>query len=63
MAIIELADKLGLTTIAEGIEESAQAESLRHLRCSIGQGFSIGHPEPPAQFAQRFATRDLPAAA
>ena len=63
-AIVELADKLGLTTIAEGIEQASQAESLRYLRCAVGQGFSIGHPEPAALIAQRFArVEDLPAAA
>jgi diguanylate cyclase (GGDEF)-like protein/PAS domain S-box-containing protein len=54
-AIVELADKLGLTTIAEGIEQVAQADALRHLRCAIGQGFGIARPEPPELFAQRLA--------
>ena len=63
-AIVELAEKLGLTTIAEGIEQASQAESLRELRCAIGQGFSIGRPEPAAVMAQRFARAlDLRAAA
>jgi diguanylate cyclase (GGDEF)-like protein/PAS domain S-box-containing protein len=54
-AIVELADKLGLITIAEGIEHASQADSLRELHCVIGQGFSIGRPAPAADIAERFA--------
>jgi EAL domain-containing protein (putative c-di-GMP-specific phosphodiesterase class I) len=54
-AVIELAHKLGLITVAEGIEELAQAERLRRMRCEIGQGFGLGAPEPAARVAEFLA--------
>ena len=47
-AIVELAQKLGLTIVAEGIEEIAQTERLRQMSCAVGQGFVLGHPLPAA---------------
>ena len=43
-AVIELARKLGLTTIAEGVEGLDQAERLRQMQCAVGQGFGLGRP-------------------
>jgi EAL domain-containing protein (putative c-di-GMP-specific phosphodiesterase class I) len=37
--IISLGDKLGITTLAEGIETVAQYRHLRRLGCGLGQGF------------------------
>jgi diguanylate cyclase (GGDEF)-like protein/PAS domain S-box-containing protein len=41
---IALAHSLGLRVIAEGIEDTAQLERLRSLRCDYGQGFLFSHP-------------------
>jgi diguanylate cyclase (GGDEF)-like protein/PAS domain S-box-containing protein len=38
-SIIDLAGALGLTTIAEGIETTAQADYMRELGCTRGQGY------------------------
>ena len=38
-ALIDIARKLGMPIVAEGIETVAQAESLRTLGCTLGQGF------------------------
>jgi EAL domain-containing protein (putative c-di-GMP-specific phosphodiesterase class I) len=46
-AIIALARKLRLTTVAEGIETEAQAAWLREAGCEIGQGFLFVQPLPP----------------
>ena len=63
-AVVELADKLGLTIIAEGVEEAAQAHYLREMHCAVGQGYGLGRPEPAARFAELVARgRDLRAAA
>jgi diguanylate cyclase (GGDEF)-like protein len=62
-AVIELAQTLGLTTIAEGIEEVAQADQLRRLRCAVGQGFGLGRPEPAARLASQLADLRLDQAA
>lgn len=38
-AVIRLGRKIGLETIAEGIETEQQLEGLRNLGCDIGQGY------------------------
>ncbi len=46
--IIQMADALGLDTIAEGIEHPDQADLLRRWGCRLGQGYMLGRPMPPA---------------
>ena len=50
-AVIRLGQALGLTTIAEGVEELAQFELLRELGCDQAQGYLLGRPKagPPGQ--------------
>jgi diguanylate cyclase (GGDEF)-like protein len=55
--IIELAQTLGMTVIAEGIETEEQAAALLALDCDYGQGFHLGRPCPARKQAR------LPAAA
>jgi diguanylate cyclase (GGDEF)-like protein/PAS domain S-box-containing protein len=43
-AIVDLAATLGLTVVAEGIEDRSQAAALRQLGCRLGQGFYFAHP-------------------
>lgn len=43
-SIIEMAEKLGLEVIAEGVEEQQQFDSLAKNRCSIIQGYLMGRP-------------------
>jgi Amt family ammonium transporter len=43
-AIVSLADTLGLTTIAEGVETSLQRNSLLSLGCSRAQGYLFARP-------------------
>ena len=45
-AILRLGGTLGLDTVAEGIEDAAQRERLRRLRCRFGQGFFFSPPLP-----------------
>lgn len=61
--IIAMAQSLGLTSLAEGVEDAQQAESLRALGCVEAQGYHfarpmsadelgktwLGQPAPPAQ--------------
>ncbi len=42
--IIELAGKLDMVVVAEGVEESAQADRLRELGCELAQGYYYGEP-------------------
>ena len=45
-AVIGLGQSLGLTTVAEGVEEVETAALLRSLGCDIGQGWVFGRPGP-----------------
>jgi EAL domain-containing protein (putative c-di-GMP-specific phosphodiesterase class I) len=54
--IMNLAQKLGMDVIAEGIETMEQLNLLRALRCSAGQGFLFSKPLD-ANAARNLATR------
>lgn len=43
-SIIQLADKLRLRTVAEGIETREDIKLLRSLGCEVGQGYFLGLP-------------------
>ena len=44
--ILEVARKLDLAVIAEGIEDGGQLDLLRSLGCDMGQGFLLAAPSP-----------------
>jgi diguanylate cyclase (GGDEF)-like protein/PAS domain S-box-containing protein len=46
--LVELSNTLGLTTVAEGIEDRQQLESLRREGCHRGQGYFLAQPAAPA---------------
>ncbi len=48
-AIVTLADNLGLTSIAEGIESRVTLEHIRALGADEVQGFFLGEPSPAAE--------------
>ena len=50
-SLVEMADRLGATTIAEGVETSGQLRTARRLGITAGQGYLLGRPG---------AERDLP---
>ncbi len=50
-SILVIARKLGLETIAEGVETDAQWQALRALGCDSYQGYLFGRPMPPEEFA------------
>ncbi|GIF20475.1 diguanylate cyclase (GGDEF)-like protein [Actinoplanes tereljensis] len=54
-AVIQMAGALDLDTVAEGIENEEQAERLRRLGYSLGQGFHLAEPMSPAQVAAMLA--------
>lgn len=43
-SIIEMAEKLGLEVIAEGVEEQQQFDNLKEKKCGIIQGYLMGRP-------------------
>lgn len=48
-AIIALAEALGLETTGEGVDDPAQAEQLRQMGCTYGQGYLWGRPMEAAE--------------
>jgi len=48
-AIIVLARRLGLHTVAEGVETEGEARILRELGCDSLQGYAIGRPVPASE--------------
>jgi diguanylate cyclase (GGDEF)-like protein/PAS domain S-box-containing protein len=47
-SVVGLAEKLGMTTTAEGIETEEQLALVGSLGCTEGQGFLFGRPQPIA---------------
>ncbi len=47
---IDLAHNLGLTVVAEGVEDAALMERLRAMACDEAQGYHISRPMPAEQF-------------
>jgi diguanylate cyclase (GGDEF)-like protein/PAS domain S-box-containing protein len=56
-AILSLAGALGLDTVAEGIEDDAQRDTLLELGCRTGQGYSFGKAMPVAEVLDAAVTR------
>ena len=48
-AVVGMAQALGLTTVAEGVEHEQQLRVLRELDCDATQGFLFAEPTPPAE--------------
>jgi EAL domain-containing protein (putative c-di-GMP-specific phosphodiesterase class I) len=53
--IVELAAKLGMRTVAEGVETPAQLEQLRRTRCDAVQGYLLARPMPADEVAALLA--------
>jgi len=53
--VIDLAAKLGMRTVAEGVETAAQLEQLRRTRCDAVQGFLMARPMPASMLKTMFA--------
>ena len=47
---IDLAHNLGLTVVAEGVEDAKAWQMLRELECDEAQGYHMGRPMPAAEF-------------
>ena len=63
-AVVRLGSALGMTVVAEGVENAATAERLAELGCPYGQGFYFARPESVAALAARLTgLSDAPVAA
>ena len=56
-AVVGLAQALGITTVAEGVENAHTAAWLRQHGCDIAQGFLYGVPVGIDTVLERFASR------
>ncbi len=54
---IDLSRQLGLSVIAEGIEDGATADLLMDLGCEQAQGYFFGRPMPAAEFEAKMLPR------
>ena len=53
--VIDLAAKLGMRTVAEGVETQSQLDQLRRTRCDAVQGYLLAHPMPASMVATMLA--------
>jgi diguanylate cyclase (GGDEF)-like protein len=54
--LISMAKSLGLETVGEGIEETAQLMRLREAQCGYAQGYLFSRPVPIAELQQAIAS-------
>jgi EAL domain-containing protein (putative c-di-GMP-specific phosphodiesterase class I)/GGDEF domain-containing protein len=48
--MIDLGHRLGISVVAEGVEDAATLARLAALGCDFAQGWQIGHPQPIPEF-------------
>ncbi len=58
--IIDLGHNLGLTVVAEGVEDAATTELLTRLGCDEGQGFYLSRAVPPAALIAWLSGQESP---
>ncbi|WP_411876194.1 putative bifunctional diguanylate cyclase/phosphodiesterase [Vulcanococcus limneticus] len=56
-ATIAMARQLGMTPLAEGVENAGQVELLLELGCELFQGFHFGGPMEAAELGRRLASQ------
>jgi EAL domain-containing protein (putative c-di-GMP-specific phosphodiesterase class I) len=49
-ATVQMAQKMGLQTIAEGVEDRQAYDCLAEMGCDFAQGFMIAKPQPAEQY-------------
>jgi diguanylate cyclase (GGDEF)-like protein len=59
-AVVDLAHRLGLTTVAEGVETEECLEQLRAIGCDAAQGYLIAQPMPAADVEQWLRDHSTP---
>lgn len=56
-AILQLANSMGLETVAEGVEDEPALALLRDWGCDAAQGYAIHKPAPAAELLEFLASR------
>ncbi|MGA8262325.1 MAG: EAL domain-containing protein [Arenicellales bacterium] len=54
-SIIDMGNNLGVSVIAEGVEDDETLAVLGEMGCHAAQGFHIGRPMPLSQFSERLS--------
>lgn len=53
-SVLSLAKKLGIKTVAEGVETKESEDVIRSMSCDYGQGYYYSKPIPAEEFQKRF---------
>lgn len=56
--VVRLANELGMTVLAEGVENMMQLDVMMETGCHLVQGYALGHPLPADLFARTFLEMD-----
>ena len=57
--LIQMTNKMGFTSLCEGIETKEQLQMVSEMGCSIGQGFYFARPMPMDEFFERFCKKSI----
>ena len=55
--IIDIAQRLGVEIVCEGVEEEVQCQYLMKLGCTVAQGFLFSRPVPAEEFYRNYESR------
>jgi len=53
-SVVDLGHNLGLTVVAEGVEDQATLDALCETGCDVVQGYHLGRPMPAENFPAWF---------
>ena len=56
--IIQLAHKLGISTVVEGVETAEDDRMIRELHCGYGQGYYYSRPVSAGDFFERYLKQE-----
>jgi diguanylate cyclase (GGDEF)-like protein/PAS domain S-box-containing protein len=56
-SVIDLGHELGMTVVAEGVEDAATVQALTDLQCDVAQGFLFCRPGPAADVTRFLHSR------
>lgn len=56
VSVVDMAKKIGIRTLAEGVETEEQANFLLSIGCELQQGFYYSKPMPPNEMDELFET-------
>ena len=57
--IVQMADRINMLTLTEGVETAAQADFLHSIGCKRLQGYLFGRPVPKDEFYNRIENGGL----